>query len=128
MPSFVVSLLILAGAQAAPPEQAAPSEEITVVARKLRDWRGNASKRDGVTRCVTRRSTGDAEIDAIGCRALTDCMPRFEPEILAVANSTAKRAERERLNAPIYQRMGVCFAERRETLVRELADRRAAGG
>ncbi len=124
MPSFVVPLLIAASGVQQTPVPAAPVEEITLIGRKLRNWRGKLSAGGGRMRCTTRQSSGDAAIDAIGCTAMTACFPTFEPELRAIRK--APRPERDRRNAEVNRSLTACVAGRHEVLVRDLADRRVA--
>ena len=123
-------IALLAGVQAAsvqdPIAEPAVQEEITVIGRKLRDWRGSLKTRNGTVRCVTRKSTGDREIDQIGCDAMVTCFPRFEGEFKAVLSTTRDKAARSRMNAEISQRLATCVEQRHDELVQALADQRAA--
>jgi hypothetical protein len=74
--------------------------EITVVANKLRAWRGNSKLRDGVVTCKTNRSTRDKAIDAVGCDALIQCMTPLIPQWQAINDADLPRKEAEqRFNA-----------------------------
>lgn len=114
----------VAGVQA-PIAQPAIQEEITVIGRKLRDWRGSLKTRNGATRCVTKKSTGDREIDQIGCDAMVTCFPRFEGEFKAVLSTARDKAARKQTNAEISQRLATCVKQQHDELVDALANRRA---
>ncbi len=126
MLSFMVPLLIAAGGVQQTPVPPTATDEITLIGRKLRNWRGKLSARGGRMRCTTRQSSGDTAIDAIGCTAMTACFPTFEPELRAVAQGKATRDERDRRNADINRRLTACVAGRHESLIRDLAERRVA--
>lgn len=114
-----------AQAQSLNAEQPAVQEEITVIGKKLRDWRGSLRTKDGVTRCITKKSTGDRDIDQIGCSAMVTCFPKFEGEFKAVLSTTRDKATRNRMNSEISQRLAACVGERHDRLAEALADRRA---
>ncbi|PAX08832.1 hypothetical protein [Sphingomonas lenta] len=127
---MLTTIALLAGVQAAgvqaPIAEPAVQEEITVIGRKLRDWRGSLKTRNGTVRCVTRKSTGDREVDQIGCDAMVTCFPRFEGEFKAVLSTTRDKAVRNRVNTEISRRLATCVEQRHDELVETLADRRAA--
>lgn len=127
---MLIFLVLLATPQdnTAPPPGAPPStqDEIRVIGRKLRDWRGTLKLGDHATPCVTKRSTGDAQIDQIGCDAMTACVPAFEAELKDSYTGKTDKAARERRAADITRRMTACFESQHDVRVAELADRRAA--
>lgn len=98
----MIALLLMLAVQDVPDA----NDEIVVLARKAQavrwDWRVNDS---GVlTKCRITRSSGDAEVDRIGCAATRVCAAK-------------KPASRKAMTACI-------IATRRDLLV-DLADRRA---
>lgn len=121
-------MLALALALALAPDAAAPTsaiaDEITVIGKRLQDWRGVIRTKEGAARCSTRRSTGDAAIDAIGCDAMLTCWPQFEAEFKAVVVDKTDRATRDRRNAEVGQRMAGCVGARNDALIADLAERR----
>ena len=121
----MVLTIVLLLALAPDPAPQAIAEEITVIGKRLQDWRGVIRTKKRVAQCSTRRSTGDAAIDAIGCDAMLTCWPRFEPEFRALAADPVDRATRETRNAEVGQRMAMCVGDRNDALVAELADRRS---
>lgn len=105
---------------------AASQDEIRVIGRKLRDWRGAIKLGDHAAACVTKRSTGDRDIDQIGCEAMNACVPMFEAELKDAYTRKIDKAVRERSAADINRRMAACFEAQHETRIAALADRRAA--
>ncbi|MEK9213242.1 hypothetical protein [Sphingomonas sp. 2378] len=126
---ITAAMLAIAQAGTLPSPTPAPvvQNEITVIGRKLRDWRGSIMTKDGSTRCVTKKSTGDRDIDQIGCDAMLTCLPRFEGEFKAVLSTSRDKVSRRRMNADISQRLTACVEEHHDRLVEALADRRAGG-
>jgi hypothetical protein len=102
-------LFSVAASQAVPPAVADSQEvieEIVVIGRRARGvrWDWNVNKAGRLTKCKITRSSGDREIDQIGCDATRQC-----------AASGARR-ERE---------MRACIIPLRQQLIRALAERRA---
>lgn len=89
---MILTLVLLAQAIVEPAAVPATTadEEIVVTARKLSNrWvgvveiKGEVVTKDDPATCRTRRSTGDAEFDALGCEAMLACYPQFWPQIVA---------------------------------------------
>jgi hypothetical protein len=119
--------LLLAQAAAAPAPVATPAEDdIVVIGNKLKGWAGKVSETIGIRSCRTTKSTGDKEVDAIGCRVLTDCFVPMKPRMIAAAKAAGRDAEkRKSAQAPLNAELTICFKERRTALITELLDRRA---
>jgi hypothetical protein len=124
--SFLVPLLLAATPAAAPvaPEVA---NEIVVIGRKLRTrWKGHLVKTDGQLVCKTKRSTGDAAIDAIGCDAMLHCIPVIEPQMDALAaDRTLSRRDRRRQMNVLAQSTEPCLHDYRNSGIARLAASRA---
>jgi hypothetical protein len=120
--------LLLAQAALAPSPLVSPAEdEITVTGNRLNGWAGKVSDTFGIRNCRTTKSTGDKEIDAIGCRVLTDCFLPMKPRMIGAAKAAGRDAEkRKAAQAPLNAELTECFKERRTALIIELLDRRAA--
>jgi hypothetical protein len=121
MMTVIVLLLAMAPDGAAAPP--AIENEITVIGKRLRDWRAVIRVKNGVPKCSIKRSTGDAAIDAIGCDAMLSCLPRFAPEFRAIP-SDLDRATRDRRSAEISQRMAACVEARNDVLIAALVAQR----
>jgi hypothetical protein len=123
----MIAALLLIAAQDVPAAAPQAEDEITVIARKLKAWRGSLKFEKGVATCKVRSSSGDREIDAIGCAAMTTCFPRYMPRFEAVlANKTLDAEARKRANAPINAEVTACFTAEHEAGIKALADKRAA--
>lgn len=122
-----MAALALAAAQ--PAAEPPVVDEIVVMGNKLRNWRGTWRVRDGAVRCKTKRSTGDREIDAIGCGAMVTCMTPLVPQWQAIEDADLPKAELEaRLNGLLQSaNVGDCFGKTREQSITALvAARRGA--
>ncbi len=120
----MVALLL----QAAVPQPApAPvPDEVTVIGHKLKKWAGKVSTTFGITTCRTTRSTGDREIDAVGCTALRACWPQYLPRFKAAEDGHLAADERKRLTDAATADLRPCLLTRRDALIEELAVKRAA--
>ena len=98
-------LLLIAAQQPAPAAEATESEEIVVIGRRARgvrwDWRVNRAGQ--LAMCRITRSSGDPEIDQIGCEATRQC---------AASGVRGGRAMRSCI-VPLRERLIVALAERR---------------
>ena len=121
MSALAAVLLFAATPAAVPPVQS----EIVVIGEKLNDWRGTWGAKKGVVACRTTRSTGDKEIDAVGCQALVSCASPLVPQFKAIAESKLPKAERQRRMDIAVQPMVGCLTHAREAGIAALADRRA---
>ncbi len=121
--SAVFFLAVLA--QAAPPGERPQEEQIVVVGRRLRDWRGRFRTKYGQFHCVTSRLTGDGDIDAIGCTATEICYRSHEPDVIAVAYGTAPRSTRRAARKAVMNDLNNCHRAERDRLVDALIERRS---
>jgi len=121
----ILHALALAQAVTAP-AAAPPEQDIVVIGRKLAAWRGKITTTPLGTRCVTRKSTGDREIDQVGCTAMERCWPAALPRMKAAHAKGVAEEERVRLQEQINADFAACAKPQREALVEELRARRAA--
>ncbi|TPG14462.1 hypothetical protein [Sphingomonas oligophenolica] len=117
---LIAAILQQAAAAPAPKE----SGEIVVVGERLKNWRGRFAVRGGKSTCKTIVSTGDAEIDAIGCQAMATCLPPMQARIIASDAKGIQRDARKDLKAALGLELAQCCQNRRDALVVELVDRR----
>ena len=112
-------------ARLTPADVAAEPSEIVVIAEKLKDWRGTWGEKNGVLACRTTRSTGDAEVDAVGCQALIACASPLLPQFRSIAAAKMAKAERQRRMNTASQSMIPCLESQRQAGTAALADRQA---
>lgn len=121
---IVPILLVLQSAATAPPPMPA-DDEIVVIGRRLQNWRATFRMKKGVMQCRVKVSTGDVEIDRIGCAAMEACFPDAIPRYEA-ANDRALSADvRKHGTDAINQELGACVLAKRTASIAELAARRA---
>jgi len=100
-------------------------QEIVVIGQKLKAWRAKVDFGKKGATCKIKQSTGDAEIDRIGCTAMEQCWPDFMPGFEATRAKGISAADRAAKTAALNQALGTCVMAKRETLVAALADKRA---
>lgn len=88
---MLIATLSLAAAQ--PVAEPPVDNEITVIANKLRAWRGKWRMRDGAVTCKTTRSTGDRAIDDLGCAAMVTCITPLASQWQEVERADLSRKE-----------------------------------
>jgi len=92
--SLLYLLLASQGVTTASPP--AVEQEIVIIAQRLRNWRARYAVRGSETTCATTRSTGDREIDAIGCISFETCVRQLRPRIDELIAELADRRFRAR--------------------------------
>ena len=122
---MMTALVLLAlSAQAPPAAEPVEVEEVVVIAQRLRGWQGRLKGRDGQSVCTTTKSTGDPDIDAIGCAAATTCHQRLERKVLSMADRKLPRATRRAIRTEVGRELGACVAAERRRLIDVLREQR----
>ena len=123
MMSLAFAVAIAQASPAIPPGDAA--DDIVVIGRRLHNWRGKVTTTIGITTCKTQVSSGDTEIDEIGCTALKTCWaqarPRYETARDRRLSADVRRQATESANAGL----GACLKTTRDVLLVQLVERRA---
>lgn len=110
-----------AATQAVDPKVAA---QVPLIAGKLQDWRGTWGAVDGKLACKTLTSTGDSEIDLIGCGAVLACVKPAYPELKAIADGAGAEADKKaRIGAKLAS-LDTCMKECRGQGIAALALKR----
>ena len=103
-------------------------DEIVVIGRKLRNWKGRFAKKDGQLSCRTTKSTGDRDIDAIRCGGMIACTGPIEAELERLsASKSLKRVEKERQMNSLLQTTIPCMDDYFIAATRALAEKRVRG-
>ena len=125
----LVAAAPLAAAAPTPPANVDPkvAAQVPVIAGKLETWRGTWAVVGGKLGCKTLRSSGDQEIDALGCAATLACIRPAYPALRTIAESKASEADRKRQMAAKLASLRPCLAQHRGQGIAELAVRRARG-
>ncbi len=85
-------------------------DDIVVTARR-QDWRAVLVMGGSSARCRVVTSTGDAELDRIGCARMTDCFTAAEPRFAALATARLPLAARKRVRTEINRDLTACFRD-----------------
>ena len=120
----LASLSLLIGVATATTALPTPNDEIVVMGHKLDRWSGKFEIRGARRKCSTKTSSGDPEIDAVGCQAFLTCADQYQPETDASdergIDPSTRRARKEALIA----HMRDCIADQRVVLLTQLNERR----
>ena len=118
---ITTTLLMLLATQtsAAPPAPAVP-DEIVVIGNRLKGWKGRITPAGRGLRCVTTTSSGDAEVDRIGCGAMVTCFTRDRARLTAEASRRRQPAQ----PSAGFEAMGRCVRDFYEVAIADLAERR----
>lgn len=115
-------LLMVAIPQDAPP---AVGDEIVVIGERMKAWRAGIRFRNGKATCTIRTSTGDAEIDRVGCDSMTQCFEAMKPRFDATQDKALSRVDRKQRLDEANQDLTTCVKDKRGDMIAELAARRA---
>ncbi len=115
--------IALLAAQAVPVDQM--PDDIVVIGQRLAHWTGKYQIRGSRMKCATKTSTGDPEIDAIGCEAFETCANVLAPRITASDDKALATEVRLAMKAGIKHDLSECVADKRVEFIAALADRRA---
>jgi hypothetical protein len=128
-----LAAILLIAAQAAAPAPA-PREidpkvaaQVPVIAGKLEQWRGAWGAAGGKLACRTVKSSGDEEIDALGCAATIACVKPAYPALKTIADGSAAKDEKERLMKAKLATLEPCLRQHRGQGIAELALKRGRG-
>lgn len=116
--------LFVAVVQASPALQPQASNDVVVMAEKLKNWRASVRERKGRMICTTKTSTGDRELDAIGCNAMATCLTQLRPRLNATLEKRLAEAERKSLRAAADRELFTCVTSNRDAGSAALAERR----
>jgi hypothetical protein len=123
MPIALLSLLLAAPVE---PVASAPNDPIVVMGRKLDQWVGKFEILGSHRKCRTTKSSGDAEIDGIGCQAFLICADQYQAETDASDEKGIDQPTRRVRRQIVIAHMQACIADRRKILLAQLHERRQA--
>jgi hypothetical protein len=131
-----LAAILLVAAQAAAPAVPAPTPreidpkvaaQVPVIAGKLEQWLGAWGAAGGKIACKTVRSSGDEEIDALGCASMIACVKPAYPALKAIADGKETVDEKKRLMTAKLATLEPCMRQHRGQGIAELAIRRGRG-
>ena len=121
----MIALAMLFAAQAA---AAAPVDQVVVIGQRLDRFRAQVAFGKSGPQCRIKVSTGDAEIDRVGCQAIEVCWPAFDSRMAATRDRAIKPSTRKIMQSALNDELRSCFAGQTKAGVAELAARRTAAG
>lgn len=116
---LMTALLVAQQAMVAPDET-----EIVVIGQRLSHWTGKYAIRGSKLRCSTKSSSGDRDIDTLGCRAFDSCADQLSSQIAATDEKPLPKATRLAMKESVKRDLSTCVASKRITLIEELASQR----
>ena len=119
---IALALLMLTAPQDAPAETA---EEIVVIGEKMKQWNAAIRYRDGKAICTIKKSTGDPDVDRIGCDSMTQCFDAMRPRFDSTQDKALDRATRKQRLAEANTDLTACVVEKRGDMIAALAEKRA---
>jgi len=119
---LLMTALLVAQTAPVEPEQA----EIVVIGQRLSHWTGKYAIRGAKLRCATKTSSGDGEIDAVGCKAFDICADQLSSRITESDDKSLPKESRFSLKEGIKRDLSSCVADQRVMLIAKLADHRSA--
>jgi hypothetical protein len=130
--SWLAPLLLIAAQATAPaqtPREIDPkvAAQVPVIAGKLEQWRGAWGAAGGKLACKTINSSGDEEIDALGCAAMIACVKPEYAALNAIADSKASVEDKKRQMAAKLASLRPCMKAHRGQGIAELALKRGRG-
>lgn len=121
------ALVLAQGAAAPAGVDPKVAEQVPLIAGKLAEWRGTWAAVGGKLACRTVRSTGDEEIDKIGCFATLTCVKPAYPELKAIADGSEPEGVKEtRMRARLAE-LQPCLKRQRGQGIAALALKRGKG-
>jgi hypothetical protein len=121
---LVATLLATTLQAAAPVPNPATAGDVVVMGEKLKNWRASVRERKGKMVCTTKTSTGDRELDAIGCNAMATCLTQLKPRLTATLDKTLEAAERKLLRDAVDRDLFTCVTSNRDAGAAALTERR----
>jgi len=122
---ILAALLML---QAAPAPATIVEDEIVVIGRRLERFKAEVKFGKDGPQCRIKIATGDAEIDRIGCTAMTTCFPQFQSRYQATNDRAISPKTRKVMQFALNGELTDCVTRQRKTLIAELVARRRAAG
>lgn len=98
-----------------------------MIGRKLKAWRGTMKGGPGGLACRTKKSTGDPDVDAIGCASMLHCWPLALPLFEAPMAKGVAKADRRRLKSEANTVLAACGEAQHRERIEALALRRTGG-
>ncbi len=114
---LLMTALLVAQQVPVRPDQA----DIVVIGQRLSRWTGKYSIRGTKLRCATKTSSGDRDIDTLGCRAFETCGDQLESRIAATDEKSLPKDVPVSMKESVKRDLSICVADKRVIFIGELA-------
>ena len=130
--NWIAPLLLIAAQAAAPaavPQNIDPkvAAQVPVIAGKLQQWQGMWGAAGGKLACKTVKSSGDEEIDALGCASMIACVKPEFAALKAIADGAGTKEDKQRKISAKLAALQPCMKAHRGQGIAELALKRGRG-
>ena len=98
--------------------------EIVVLGQRLSHWTGRYAIRGSKLRCSTKTSSGDKDIDTLGCRAFETCADQLASRTAATDEKSLPKEARLSMKESVKRDLSTCVGDKRISLIGELAKQR----
>ena len=130
--SWLAPLLLVAAqatATAAPAPEAREIDpkvaaQVPIIAGKLQQWQGVWGAAGGKLACKTVKTSGDEEIDALGCASMIACVKPEFAALKAIADGAATTEDKQRRISAKLAALQPCMKAHRGQGIAELALKR----
>lgn len=113
----LLALLLMSTGEVAPPSA---DQDILVLANKLQRWTGKFQIRGTRRKCLTVTSSGDTEVDHVGCEAFLACADQYQAETDASDERRIDKETRRARKATLIGHMKDCISDQRVVLLAQL--------
>ena len=130
--SWLFPVLLIAAQATAPtqgPREVDPkvAAQVPIIAGKLEQWRGAWGAAGGKLACKTIQSSGDEEIDALGCASMIACVKPEYAALKTIADGAGTKDDKQRKISARLATLQPCMRAHRGQGIAELALKRGRG-
>ena len=122
--AIVASMLAQNPQPPAPDAQAEIERAVHAMTDQLKRWNASIDSSGSLDTCRTITSSGDPQLDALACQAMSDCAIKMRSISARLEDPAVPDAEKEKLARDSGAQMTTCVADRRSELFRSLAESR----
>lgn len=102
-----------------------PADDIVVIGQRLqKNFKASVKFGKDGARCRISRSTGDVEIDRIGCTAIETCFPQYQSRYHATRDRAIRPDVRKVMQAALNQELSSCMSAQYKAGTAALAAKR----
>jgi hypothetical protein len=117
-----LAFLLLAQQPPVAAPDSAVQNEIVVIGEKLKAFGFKLKTKKGSTVCTITKTTGDPQIDQIGCDAMTQCFSSLNSRIEMIQDRKTPKATRRSMETELNKDLTACVKETRSDKIAELVN------